>query len=81
MAWYGAATPWLSAMLVVGDGFDCTRKKGVEERTKKFDGLNGLHNIQWREALTSFYPLSYDDINHLRVAVLERKTIRTKPNL
>ena len=46
MAWYGAAaTPWLSAMLVVGDGFDCTRKKGVEERTKKFDGLNGLHNI------------------------------------
>ena len=64
-------------MLVVG-GFDCTRKKGVVEQTKNFDGL---HNIQWREALTSFYPLSYDDINHLRVAVLERKTIRTKPNL
>ena len=40
------------SVIAMAGGFDCTRKKGVGERTKNYDGL---HNIQWREALASFY--------------------------
>ena len=54
------------------------KKEREEERTKNFDGPR---IIQWREAPACFYLPSYDDVNHLRMAVLERETIRTKPNL